>query len=681
MGCGSTSYVEDVYAASPVDRAACLWSVARPRWGWHGQRSGRLFEVRSGSPRVRTGRFEGVGGFPNDRFGEEHIRWNAAVPGIRHDRVKRLDDARVGRPETHVVSEVQVLVIGIPMTDENLTAVDNEDGSPSVPGFRVADIDLPTDDLRRGLILRRDPRRDTDGDSRLRAVPVRIDEEPAASDDAHLRRTHDHFFLSALDHLPELADDCLPLSEQEEIACGTRRGSRRDVGHEPRRTPLQVVFRRAQLLSAPLDEGLQGDRSVAKGLGRYDGNEAFRMEGFEDFVDPTPRYTGDARDLGRLRFPAFEQEQIDPSFVRTQPDRDRQLESIGLAPRTLRERLAHLNLPYGPSNIKLTPPRSSVRESLPEPPVCSTEEIEPRSECETLGIEHVCPASPRRLAWTDYRPAEPETWVRIPAGASSSRPRRAISESVVSIMDGVETLSTFGSFVGTKTSIRYQVVSNEHGFFDSSEGLSLGLSAALDGLHPRTGPPRGGPDSERTARGSEPRQGDHPAPCPEEDRTSGDGRVPSGDRPRPRPVLVPDLGLGRTPAHMGRGGRSGPRRRCLFRCHSLDCRGSGPVDRPRHHDRDGGPEPPSPAKRNPPGERTRRTVSTLRAMVRGEIASPSVDVRGRGHCGGFGPVSFRPLQAEGRLTSARGGRGSPGDTCQSRRRGPTSRAPVVPPSC
>src|SRR5437016_2858552 len=27
-------------------------------------------------------------------------------------------------------------------------------------------------------------------------------------------------------------------------------------------------------------------------------------------------------------------------------------------------------------------------------------------------------ARPRRLAWTDYRPAEPETWVRIPAGAS-----------------------------------------------------------------------------------------------------------------------------------------------------------------------------------------------------------------------------------------------------------------------
>src|SRR2546430_4940615 len=27
-------------------------------------------------------------------------------------------------------------------------------------------------------------------------------------------------------------------------------------------------------------------------------------------------------------------------------------------------------------------------------------------------------ARPRRLAWADYRPAEPETWVRIPAGAS-----------------------------------------------------------------------------------------------------------------------------------------------------------------------------------------------------------------------------------------------------------------------
>src|SRR2546421_326770 len=76
----------------------------------------------------------------------------------------------------------------------------------------------------------------------------------------------------------------------------------------------------------------------------------------------------------------------------------------------------------------------------------------------------------------------------------------------------------------------------------------------------------------------------------------------------------------------------------------------------------------------------RRTIG-LRAMVRGEIASPSVDVRGRGHCGGFGPVSSRPLQAEGRLTSARGGRVSPGDTCPSRSRGHTSRAPVVPPSC
>src|SRR5438105_9770303 len=61
------------------------------------------------------------------------------------------------------------------------------------------------------------------------------------------------------------------------------------------------------------------------------------------------------------------------------------------------------------------------------------EEVVPRFECETLGIEHVCPASPRRLAWTDYRPAEPETWVRIPAGASSSRPRQAISKSVASI--------------------------------------------------------------------------------------------------------------------------------------------------------------------------------------------------------------------------------------------------------
>src|SRR5438445_8992768 len=114
-------------------------------------------------------------------------------------------------------------------------------------------------------------------------------------------------------------------------------------------------------------------------------------------------------------------------------------------------------------------------------------------------------ARPRRLAWTDYRPAEPETWVRIPAGASSSRPRQAISKSVASIMDGEENLITFGSFIGTRTSIRYQIVSNEHGLFDSSEGLSLGLSAALDGLHPGTGPPRGGPDPERTARGSEPR--------------------------------------------------------------------------------------------------------------------------------------------------------------------------------
>src|SRR5947208_7305243 len=43
------------------------------------------------------------------------------------------------------------------------------------------------------------------------------------------------------------------------------------------------------------------------------------------------------------------------------------------------------------------------------------------------------PVRPRRLAWTDYRPAEvvaskrkdrrePETWVRIPAGASSWHP-------------------------------------------------------------------------------------------------------------------------------------------------------------------------------------------------------------------------------------------------------------------
>src|SRR5207244_931626 len=94
--------------------------------------------------------------------------------------------------------------------------------------------------------------------------------------------------------------------------------------------------------------------SVAQGLGRYDGNEAFRMEGFQDLVDPTPRYTGDTRHLGRLRFPVFEQKQIDPSFVRTQPERDRQLESIGLASRSLRDRLAHPNLPYGPSNIKLT---------------------------------------------------------------------------------------------------------------------------------------------------------------------------------------------------------------------------------------------------------------------------------------------------------------------------------------
>src|SRR5436189_262132 len=67
--------------------------------------------------------------------------------------------------------------------------------------------------------------------------------------------------------------------------------------------------------------------------------------------------------------------------------------------------------------------------------------------------------------------------------------------------------------------------------------------------------------------------------------------------------------------------------------------------------------------------------------ARGEIASPSVDVRGRGHCGGFGPVSSRPLRPEGRLTSARGGRVSPGDTCRSRSRGRTWRAPVVPPSC
>src|SRR3989304_9126963 len=40
-------------------------------------------------------------------------------------------------------------------------------------------------------------------------------------------------------------------------------------------------------------------------------------------------------------------------------------------------------------------------------------------------MNYICaamrPVRPRRLAWTDYRPAEPETWVRIPAGASGSR--------------------------------------------------------------------------------------------------------------------------------------------------------------------------------------------------------------------------------------------------------------------
>src|SRR5207249_490885 len=108
-------------------------------------------------------------------------------------------------------------------------------------------------------------------------------------------------------------------------------------------------------------------------------------------------------------------------------------------------------------------------------------------------------------------PSAPQRGRLPPVLAESSR------KVLLPLWIGVETLSTFGSFIGTRTSIRYQVVSNEHAFFDSSEGLSLGLSAALDGLHPGTGPPRGGPDSERTARGSEPRQGDHPASCPEKD--------------------------------------------------------------------------------------------------------------------------------------------------------------------
>ena len=60
----------------------------------------------------------------------------------------------------------------------------------------------------------------------------------------------------------------------------------------------------------------------------------------------------------------------------------------------------------------------AVREVSTGLPAENTQEMEPRSKCETLGIEHVCPVRPRRLAWTDYRPAEPETWVRIPAGAS-----------------------------------------------------------------------------------------------------------------------------------------------------------------------------------------------------------------------------------------------------------------------
>src|SRR5712692_11573185 len=113
------------------------------------------------------------------------------------------------------------------MADEDLTPVDDEDGSPSVPKVCMVDIDVPTVDLHGGSILRGDPRRDSDGDSRFRAVANCVDEEPAPSSHAHLGRAHHHFLSSAFDHLSELSHDDLPLPEQEEFTSGTRRGSLR----------------------------------------------------------------------------------------------------------------------------------------------------------------------------------------------------------------------------------------------------------------------------------------------------------------------------------------------------------------------------------------------------------------------------------------------------------------------
>jgi hypothetical protein len=72
--------------------------------------------------------------------------------------VKRLDDAWVCGPEADIVSEIQILVIRIPMADEDLTAVHNKDRGPTVPEVCMADIDFRTDDLHGGSILRRDPR-------------------------------------------------------------------------------------------------------------------------------------------------------------------------------------------------------------------------------------------------------------------------------------------------------------------------------------------------------------------------------------------------------------------------------------------------------------------------------------------------------------------------------------------
>jgi len=44
------------------------------------------------------------------------------------------------------------------------------------------------------------------------------------------------------------------------------------------------------------------------------------MERFQDLVDPTARDPGGGRDHGRLRFSAFEQDQVGPCLVRTQSE-------------------------------------------------------------------------------------------------------------------------------------------------------------------------------------------------------------------------------------------------------------------------------------------------------------------------------------------------------------------------